>query len=191
MFNTEELKFIRSAAKPFTGTKEAADSVVNKIDTTLSELVTVNENLYKFYWYCGRSGELEGLFKATKEDVDRAIGCEVYFGEVLGKHSEVYGTLKEGEIKLESDDPLTVLKSVESGFNPLEYIRSASYFTVGMTSSQLRGWCKDWQMFSDDMEDDIEDMDEKEMCEYFTELLDGEGCADEYECARDEWMEEK
>lgn len=28
--------------------------------------------------------------------VESVIGNEVYFGEILGKHSEVYGTLEEG-----------------------------------------------------------------------------------------------
>lgn len=78
--------------------------------------------LWKFYWDCGRQGEVEGLFKATKEEVDAAIGKEVYFGEILGKHSEVYGTLEDGEIELVSDDPLTVKNAFETGYNPLDYL---------------------------------------------------------------------
>lgn len=82
-----------------------------------------NECLWRFYWDCGRQGEVEGIFKATKEEVDAAIGKEVYFGEILGKHSEVYGEIEEGEITLESDDPLTVMNAIESGYNPLNYLR--------------------------------------------------------------------
>lgn len=79
--------------------------------------------LWKFYWNCGRQGNVEGIFKATKEEVDSAIGMEVYFGEILGKHSEVYGDIEEGEITLKSDDPLVVQNAVESGYNPLNYLR--------------------------------------------------------------------
>jgi hypothetical protein len=86
-------------------------------------------NLYKFYWYCGRAGDLEGLFAATQEDVDAAIGKYVYFGEVLGKHSEIYGNLgKEDLTKLNiSEDVVSILvKEIGStdisGYNPLNYL---------------------------------------------------------------------
>lgn len=81
-----------------------------------------NECLWRFYWDCGRQGEVEGIFKATKEEVDAAIGKEVYFGEILGKHSEVYGEIEDGEIVLESDDPIVVKNAIESGYNPLDYL---------------------------------------------------------------------
>lgn len=79
--------------------------------------------LWKFYWNCGRQGNVEGFFKATKEEIDSAIGMEVYFGEILGKHSEVFGMIEDDEITLESDDPLVVKNAVESGYNPLNYLR--------------------------------------------------------------------
>lgn len=53
------------------------------------------KRLYKFYWDCGRQGDVEGLFFADEETVNKSIGSQVYFGEILGKHSEVYGTLEE------------------------------------------------------------------------------------------------
>jgi hypothetical protein len=41
-----------------------------------------------------------------------AFGKEVYFGEILGKHSEVSGTLEEGEIKkLDLDSEVEFLDS--------------------------------------------------------------------------------
>lgn len=73
-------------------------------------------------------GELDGLFVADQSEVDALIGKELYFGEVLGKHSEIYGTLEADEITVKSDDPAFMKKFIEvmgagtiSGFNPLEY----------------------------------------------------------------------
>lgn len=88
-------------------------------------------NLYSFYVDCGRQGSLDGLFIATQEQVDKAIGCEMYFGEVLGKHSDVQGTLESHEIKLVSSDQdkvewlLELLGENVSGFNPLDYIQDS------------------------------------------------------------------
>lgn len=83
----------------------------------------------KFYWDCGRMGEVDGIFVTTKEAINAAIGKEIYFGEILGKHSEVYGTLNEDEIEILSEDQDFIAKFVEilgdgtiSGYNPLEYL---------------------------------------------------------------------
>jgi len=84
-------------------------------------------NLYDFYWDCGRQGELEGRFLATEEEVESIMGKEVYFGEVLGKHSNVYGTIEEGDLKLvtNNQDFLNEAKRLDidlcSGYNPLAY----------------------------------------------------------------------
>lgn len=85
-------------------------------------------NLYRFYVDCGRMGSLEGLFIATQGEVNRAIGKEAYFGEVLGKHSDVQGVIEAHEIELVSNDQekvewlLSILGYNVSGFNPLDYI---------------------------------------------------------------------
>jgi|DEB19_MinimDraft_2_1074335.scaffolds.fasta_scaffold24464_4 hypothetical protein len=87
--------------------------------------------LWKFNWDCGRQGELEGLFIATQEEVDDAIGCEVQFGECLGKHSDVYGTIDDGEItevevsQVTLDELHKVFGSTISGYNPLHYIEES------------------------------------------------------------------
>jgi hypothetical protein len=84
--------------------------------------------LWKMIFDCGRSGCLEGLFIATQEEIDNLIGSKVYFGEVLGKHSEVYGAIEEGEItKVDLDSEIVekvsaILGDTWSGYNPLEYI---------------------------------------------------------------------
>lgn len=85
-------------------------------------------NLYRFYVDCGRMGSLDGLFIATQSEVNRAIGKQAYFGEVLGKHSDIHGIIEAHEIELVSDDQekvqwlLQLLGFTVSGFNPLEYI---------------------------------------------------------------------
>lgn len=91
-------------------------------------------NLYNFYLDCGRMGSLDGLFVASPEEVEAAIGKEAYFGEVLGKHSEISVIVLEENITLVSDDQDKVEWLVEvtggnttiSGFNPLEYIEEES-----------------------------------------------------------------
>lgn len=88
-------------------------------------------NLYSFHWDVGRMGDLYGLFLATQEEVQSAIGSNLNFGEVLGKHSEVDGILEEHEIKLITDDKEFVEKIYNlfhknktlSGYNPLEYVK--------------------------------------------------------------------
>lgn len=73
-------------------------------------------------------GDLEGLFIADETEVNAAIGEHLYFGEVLGKHSEIEGTFEEGEARILNIPEETVvileneLGSTLSGFNPLQYL---------------------------------------------------------------------
>jgi len=86
----------------------------------------MSEKVYKWHWDCGRQGDLEGLFVATEEDVAAAVGKEAYFGEVLGKHSEVYGTLEEKEFTVLTDEAAVIAFVKEHGpfgWNPLGYVR--------------------------------------------------------------------
>lgn len=86
------------------------------------------EKLYSYYCDCGRSGHIEGLFIADENFVKNSIGSSLYFGEILGKHSEITGILEEKEItEIEvSSSTLNELKIVLgdniSGYNPLNYI---------------------------------------------------------------------
>lgn len=85
------------------------------------------EAVYKLEIDCGRSGDLNGLFIAKKSHVNKLTesGIKVYFGEVLGKHSEVFGSIKKEEITLVTDDPQVVKIFKEfklnSGHNPFNY----------------------------------------------------------------------
>lgn len=83
--------------------------------------------VFKLNYDCGRMGELTGLFVAEKEQIKWLIESklEVYFGEVLGKHSEIYGPLDEGDISIVTDEKsaidLIVNHDLSNGFNPLDY----------------------------------------------------------------------
>jgi hypothetical protein len=84
--------------------------------------------IYKFYQDHGCMGSLEGIFVADPEEVKRLINSqkEIYFGEVLGKHSEISGVITEGEITTVSDDPKVVKlfedHDLSSGYCPFDYI---------------------------------------------------------------------
>lgn len=85
--------------------------------------------LYKMTWDAGRMGCLTGVFLAEPEKVAATIGKEIYFGEVLGKHSEICGPLGADEVKA-LDVPDDFVKEFAKhfpkgfGYNPLEYIAS-------------------------------------------------------------------
>ena len=83
--------------------------------------------LWKFYWYCGRMGELSGVFVATEKEVNAVIGQEIDFGEVLGKHSKIAGPLKPEDVR-EMAVSYEFIKEFDEvfgsiGYNPLDYIR--------------------------------------------------------------------
>jgi len=75
----------------------------------------------------GRMGNLEGVFVAKKSHVKCLIDnkIEVYFGEVLGKHSEIYGPVEEKDIKIISEDPqvidVIINHDLSSGYCPFDY----------------------------------------------------------------------
>lgn len=90
--------------------------------------------IFKMNVDCGRGGSLQGVFIADEKVVDYMIKKEVpvYFGEVLGKHSDVCGAIEEKEIKIVSKDE-NVIKVIEdnkltSGYNPIN--TSLGYFDL-------------------------------------------------------------
>lgn len=87
------------------------------------------KHLYRFFWDCGRMGDVEGLFIATDLEVAEALGKYVYLGEALGKHSEISGVLEAGDVEIISDaqEEIEWLSGIfgrsVSGYNPLDYIQ--------------------------------------------------------------------
>lgn len=86
------------------------------------------KGLYKLHIDCGRQGEVDGLFISDMEDMHLLVtsGTTVYFGEILGKHSEVYGELKEKDYTFVTNDKdvINLVESydLESGYNPFDYL---------------------------------------------------------------------
>jgi hypothetical protein len=90
--------------------------------------------LVQFNQDCGRMGDIEGLFVCAEEDLNNVIGKEVYYGEILGKHSEIYGTLRQSNINVVSKDQdkikwlVSVIGSnTISGYNPIEIWKERNY----------------------------------------------------------------
>jgi hypothetical protein len=82
--------------------------------------------VYKFNVDCGRQGTLSSVFVADEKEVENIIGKTVYFGEVLGKHSEVIVDITEEDIVKITDDA-TIVEFVDKhfgsiGHNPFDYI---------------------------------------------------------------------
>lgn len=97
--------------------------------------------LYSFYANFGRQGDLEGLFICKVAKINKIIGKDVYFGEVLGKHSDVTLRIDKMHIHLITNDQNYIKKTIEifmsidqqksddgtytlSGYNPIEYFES-------------------------------------------------------------------
>lgn len=83
--------------------------------------------IYKLIVDCGRMGDLRGVFEATPEQVEELMGKTVYFGEVLGKHSEVVVTIDEDCIAFLTDDEdfiekARLYKLIPTGYNPFDYL---------------------------------------------------------------------
>jgi len=87
-------------------------------------IATSTKGIYKFFWDCGRQGDLEGIFVATAEEVADRLGKEISFGEALGKHSYIHGPLEASDVTLITDNPEFVKlfedHGMSTGHNPLE-----------------------------------------------------------------------
>lgn len=86
------------------------------------------KKLWKYGEYFGRMGELEGVFVADEAEVQKAMGRTVYFGEVLGKHSDISTTLDGENVTLLTDDQEFIQKAKEYGLvpvgiDPIAYLR--------------------------------------------------------------------
>lgn len=100
------------------------ETLIKIINKEISKAKKEKRNLYKLKFDCRSNGCVNGLFKATATEIEEAMGKNVVFGEVLGKHSYIFGTLEKCDIELISDDPYIVSNTDEYGFNPLHYLEN-------------------------------------------------------------------
>lgn len=86
----------------------------------------MSKAIYRYKSYDFRGGQLTGIFVAKQDQVAKLIGTKVYFGEVLGKHSEVVVEIEEKDIELISDNVEEVALfeklNMTTGYNPLDYV---------------------------------------------------------------------
>ncbi len=82
--------------------------------------------IYRFLHDCGRMGTVSGIFVASKNDVNRLYGQTVFFGEVLGKHSNTSAEITEDNLMLVDDryDHVCMFTELNlaNGINPLEFV---------------------------------------------------------------------
>jgi hypothetical protein len=82
--------------------------------------------IYKFHVDCGRMGDLDGVFSADSEDVEKLLNREVFFGEVLGKHSDISEVIDEENLTAITTNAefieLFDKYELSNGFNPFDYI---------------------------------------------------------------------
>lgn len=83
--------------------------------------------LVKFHQYYGRMGSLDGLFVTTQAELESLYGKEVYFGEVLGKHSNICTEMDAALFRV-LDLSTDIVEKIEaecgstiSGLNPFDY----------------------------------------------------------------------
>jgi len=88
------------------------------------------KKIYKYVLDYSRMGYVDGLFIAEESEIQAAMGKTIYFGEILGKYSEVIDDLTEDSLTVLSDNQDFIAKFIEvmgdgtiSGYNPLDYIQ--------------------------------------------------------------------
>jgi len=88
------------------------------------------KKLFSFHVDAGRNGDITGLFISTEEEVTAIVGTDVYFGEILGKHSDVELTLQPDHFTVLEVEDSTVedlqhtIGNTVSGYNPFDYIET-------------------------------------------------------------------
>jgi hypothetical protein len=84
------------------------------------------KGIYRFQYDCGRMGAISGIFVADTADVEKINGHTVFFGEVLGKHSEIDVDIDiEENLILISYEPVDVevfeRLELATGYDPFDF----------------------------------------------------------------------
>ena len=104
--------------------------------------------IFKFHLDCGRMGDLRSVIISTPNIIAKAIGRYVYFGEVLGKHSEIAFDLAPEHLTAVTNDPSAVKLIAELGLdlglNPLASLRCANCRENESDADDLScGYCRE------------------------------------------------
>ncbi len=102
------------------------------------------KGIYRYSFYSGRGGNISGIFVAEIDLVQRSNGKKVYFGEALGKHSNVEGNLRLSDFTLLSSEPADIevfeRLDLECGYNPFNYtVCSRCEWEYGEHSRKCKG----------------------------------------------------
>ena len=63
------------------------------------------KGIYRFGLDYGRMGEIDAVFVVDSDDIKKIDGETIYFGEILGKHSDVECEVSAEHFELISDKP--------------------------------------------------------------------------------------
>ncbi len=84
------------------------------------------KHIYRFSLDCGRMGEIESIFISTPDAIEELAGKEIYFGEVLGKHSEIYFDAHPSQFSVvtSDEDAIEIFEKhgLNNGLNPFAYV---------------------------------------------------------------------
>lgn len=102
--------------------------------------------LYRMEIDFGRMGELESIFISDDSSIKKLIGRKCYFGECLGKHSEITVTIKEEYLTLLTQDETVVdivrKYGLSTGLDPFDYIRCVCGEYLYDVEEELCEYCK-------------------------------------------------
>lgn len=97
-------------------------------DGQIKEIFNKMRGLYKVHIDCGRMGRLYGVIIADTEAVNELIESkrQIHFGEVLGKHSSIAGSIEPTDVTLLTTDAAFIEQAEQLGIcvgiNPFDYI---------------------------------------------------------------------
>lgn len=84
------------------------------------------KHIYRFNLDCGRMGEITSILVSTPAQIEAIAGKHVNFGEVLGKHSEIYFDVSPTQFTAVTSDELAVEMfekfGLWTGLDPFAYV---------------------------------------------------------------------
>ena len=114
-----------------------------------------------------RGGCIEGLFVSTDEELKRLYGKDLYYGECLGKHSELTLRFEEGDFTVQTEDQAFIEKFEEligyTGYYPFDYIQQqwiVQYSIGDITAKEYFDYEEEAEERYAELEEDAEGRDD-------------------------------